>query len=43
MIDRLICIYKSNVYFMHGIHLNVFFKVDMISELKRECTYIEVL
>lgn len=43
MIDRFICIYKSNVYFMHGIHINVFFNVDMISELKRECTSMEVL
>lgn len=37
MIDRLICIYKLNVYFMYGIYINVFFKVDMISELKCEC------
>lgn len=43
MIDRFICIYKLNVYFMYGIYINVIFKVDMISELKCECILMEVL
>lgn len=43
MIDRFICIYKLNVYFMYGIYINVFFNVDMISELKCECIFMEVL